>query len=233
MQPLPLVPSRSRSASPVASAGSPRTLTISANRTTYLQPDEVVFGVSVTSGVATTADQIVAALSGLGIASSNLTGVNTTSAPPNLQWAFNLAIPLSNLTAILASLAKLQQTIAQNDSGLTLTFNVNGTEVSQQLQQSQSCSNSDLIADATTQAQKLAPAAGLTLGATLQLSNAPLIQPYAAASLVAEIFLALLARLPWFHFLTSKLCTRFCRTSVTGFGCCPGTAVSPWRLCFR
>jgi uncharacterized protein YggE len=56
---------------------------------------------------------------------------------------------------------------------------VEGTQVSQQLQQSQTCSNADLVADATAQAQKLAAAAGLTLGPVLQLSNAGLNQTYA------------------------------------------------------
>ena len=70
---------------------------------------------------------------------------------------------------------QLEQTIAQNNSGLTLTFTVEGTQASQshKMQQSQPCSNADLIADATAQAQKLAAAAGLTLGPILRLSNAP------------------------------------------------------------
>jgi uncharacterized protein YggE len=147
------------------------TLTMTATRSTNLQPDQVVFGLSVASGAAATLDQIVAAL-GLGVTSANLTGVSTYSAIP-LQWNFTLAVPLANLAATIGSLTKLQQTIVQNNSGLTLTFIVNGTQVSQQLQ-SQSCSNSDLIADATAQAQKLVAAAGLTLGPIARLSNVPL-----------------------------------------------------------
>lgn len=155
----------------------PHTLTISATRSTYLQPDDAVFNLSVISSAATTVDQVVAALSALGVNSSNLTGVNNTSSPPNLQWNFNLAVPLSSLTATIGAITKLEQTITQNNSGLTLTFVVGGTQVSPQLQQSQSCSNSDLIADATAQAQKLAAAAGLTLGPILKLSNGSLGQP--------------------------------------------------------
>src|SRR5579863_7195526 len=164
-------------AAPMFGQLDPHTLTISASRSIYLQPDEVVLVLSATSGVATSLEQVVSALSGVGITSSNLTGVNNTAAPPNLQWNFTLTTPFSNLTATLGSLGKLQQSITQNNSGLTLTFSVNGTQVSQQLRQSQSCSNSELIADATAQAQKLASAAGLTLGPVLKLSNAPLTQP--------------------------------------------------------
>jgi uncharacterized protein YggE len=177
-------------AAPVFGQLTPHTLTITATRSTYLQPDTVVLSLSVGSGPATTLDQIVAALSSLGVTSSTLTSVNNTSAPPNLQWNFNLAVPLASLTATIGSLTKLEQTITQNNSGLTLSFNVEGTQVSQQLQQSQTCSNTDLVADATAQAQKLATAAGFTLGLVLQLSNAGLNQTYGvleSASLVGYV----------------------------------------------
>jgi hypothetical protein len=52
------------------------TLTITATRSTNLQPDQVVFGLSVTSSAAATLDQIVGAL-GLGVTSANLTAVST------------------------------------------------------------------------------------------------------------------------------------------------------------
>jgi uncharacterized protein YggE len=156
------------------------TLTISATRRVNIQPDEVVFGLSVSSATATSLDQVVAALSGLGITSANLTGVGNNNDPKTVQWSFRLATPLSSLSATIASLAKLKQTIGQNNSGLTLTFSLDGTQVSPQLQQSQTCSTSDLIADATAQAQKVAVAAGLVLGPILKLSNEPLIQPYGA-----------------------------------------------------
>ena len=149
------------------------TLTISATRSTYLQPDEVVFSLSVTSPVSTSLDQVVAALSSLGITAANLSGVGSNATPPTQQWNFTLAGPISSLTATIGSITKLEQTFAQNNNGLTLNFSVNGTQVSQQLRESQSCSNSDLIADATAQAQKLAAAAGMTLGPILDLSNAP------------------------------------------------------------
>lgn len=153
------------------------TLTISATRSINLQPDQVLFSLSVSSSAAATLDQIVAPLAGLGITSSSLSGVFSNSIPPTLQWNFTLLAPLSNLTATIGTLTKLQQTITQNNSGLTLTFYVDGTQVSQQLLQSQSCSNSDLIADATAQAQKVSAAAGLTLGPIRSLSNTPLSQP--------------------------------------------------------
>jgi uncharacterized protein YggE len=159
-------------------------LSITATRSIYVQPDQAVFGLSVSSSAITTLEQAAAPLSGLGITSANLSGEGSSVVPPSFQWSFTLAAPLSSLTATIGSIVKLQQTIGQNNSGLTLTFSVNGTEVSPQLQQAQSCSNSDLIADATAQAQKLATAAGLALGPIRSLSNAPLAQAYAVPSLV-------------------------------------------------
>jgi hypothetical protein len=151
------------------------TVTISANRTLNVQPDQAVLGLTVTSGETATLDQIVSALAGVGITSSNLSGIDTSNTSM-LQWSFTLDVPISNLTATLASLADLEQAIAQNNSGLTLSVAVTGIQVSQQLQQSQQsqvCSNANLVSDATAQAQKLVAAAGMTLGPVLKVSNAP------------------------------------------------------------
>ena len=146
-------------------------LTISATRQINLQPDQALFSLTVSSGTSASLDQVVAELSGLSITAANLSGVDNSD-PSTLQWTFTLAAPLTSVSGTIASLTKVQQTIGQNSSGLSLAFNLNGTQVSTQLQQSQPCSTSDLIADATAQAQKLASAAGLTLGAVLKVSNA-------------------------------------------------------------
>lgn len=161
---------------PVFGQMEPHILTMSATRNISLQPDQALLSLSVTSNTNQSLDQIVAALSGLGINSTNFTGFINNTAAPNFQWNFNWTAPLSNLTTTIGSLTKLQQTIAQNNSGLALAFYIDGTEVSQQLQQSQSCSNSDLTADATAQAQKLAAAAGLTLGPIVKISNTPVVE---------------------------------------------------------
>jgi uncharacterized protein YggE len=155
------------------------TLTISATRQINLQPDQAVFAIGVNSSTSESLDQVVAALSALSITAADLSSVDNWD-PSTLQWSFTLATPLTSLTATIASLTKLEQTIGQNDSGLSLTFSINGTQVSPQSQQSQPCSTSDLIADATTQAQKIAAASGLTLGPLLKLSNAQANQPSTA-----------------------------------------------------
>jgi Protein of unknown function (DUF541) len=164
------------------------TLTITANRSVNLLPDQVAFTVYVSSSITTSLDQIVAGVSSLGITSANLTGISS-SGQQTTQWDFTLAVPIAKLAATIGSLTKLQQNIGQNNSGLTLTFYVEGTQVSQeaqQLQQSQPCSNSELIADATAQAQKLAAAAGLTLGPILKLSTVPLAEQSAVPTEIAS-----------------------------------------------
>jgi hypothetical protein len=129
-------------------------------------------------------DQVVGALSGLGITGANLNGISDSSP---LQWGFTLVAPLSKLSTTIGALIKLEQTIGQNNSGLTLTFTIEGTQASQQVQQSPSCSDAELIADATAQAQKLAAAAGLTLGPILRVSNLPVAQTYAVPNVVERV----------------------------------------------
>jgi hypothetical protein len=156
------------------------TLAITANRSVTLQPNDVTFTVLVGSSGSTDLDQVVAAVSALGISSANLTSVSGGIVPPSVQWNFTLAVPIAKLATTIGSLTQLQQNITQNNSGLTLTFTVQGTQasqLSQKLQQSQPCSSADLIADATAQGQKLTAAAGLTLGPIIRLSNAPSTQP--------------------------------------------------------
>jgi len=160
-------------------------VTVTATRSTTPQPDQVLFGVTVQSGLSTNLDDVVAALHGSGITAANFAGVSmapnlvftggpqlppTVMAPP-LQWLFALPAPLAKIKDTIATLTALQKSIAQQNSGLTLSFSVQGTQISAQLQQSQACPISDLLADAQAQAQKLAGAAGLSLGAVLAMAS--------------------------------------------------------------
>jgi hypothetical protein len=163
-------------------------VTVTASRNASLQPDTVLFGVTVTSGFNTGLDDVIAALAGSGITAANFsslsspqvipgfspgTGIITLppSPQPMLQWNFTLPVPLSKLKDTSTTLTNVQQSIAKKNAGLAMSFSIQGTQVSQQLQQSQPCIVSDLLADARTQAQKLADAAGLTLGQILALSS--------------------------------------------------------------
>jgi uncharacterized protein DUF541 len=158
-------------------------LTVTASRSVSLQPDQALFGVFVDSSVTSSLDDILAALQGSGITAANFSGVNTaptavvgvgplpTTLAPTLEWAFGLPVALAKITATVKTLTSLQQSIMQNHSGLTLSFSIVGTQVSQQLQQTQTCVLPDLISDAKAQAQKVATAAGAGVGNILALSS--------------------------------------------------------------
>ena len=151
-----------------------QSLTITASRAIPIQPDEVIFAIGVVSGPNTGLDDIVAGLSGSGVTAADFVGVNSVNSQPNpiLQWEFNLAVPISKIKDALASFTALQTTLAQNKSGLNLTFNAVTAQVSPQLQASQPCPIFALIADARAQAQKMASSAGVSVGPILALSDA-------------------------------------------------------------
>jgi hypothetical protein len=175
-------------------------ITVIATRSMTQQPDQVLFGVTVQSGLNTSLDDVVAALQGSGITAANFAGVSTapisfvgltpTPQPPTvtpmLQWTFALPVPLAKIKDTVASLSALQKSIAQQNNGLTLSFNVQGTQVSAQLLQSHVCPTSDLLTDARAQAQKLADAAGVSLGAVLAMSSATSV-PSGVGSVVPVI----------------------------------------------
>jgi uncharacterized protein YggE len=157
----------------------PNSITITATRTSNTPLDQALIGINVTSGLTAGLDDITAALTGVGITGATFTGVNTTmiyvtngnqTVPQNaLQWSFTLTAPLASLKSALAPLVAAPQAIAKQNSGLTLSFGVQGAQLSAQAQQAQPCSQSDLVSDARTQAQKVAVAAGVTAGAVLSI----------------------------------------------------------------
>jgi uncharacterized protein YggE len=158
-------------------------ITVTASNNVTLQPDQAIFSVSVTSPLSTGLDDVLAALQGSGITVANFSGVSTNNQfgvpvlpggqvpAPTLVWSFNLPAPLANTKTTVASLTTLQQNIAKANNGLTMSFSIVGTQVSQQLAQSQACSLSSLITSATAQAQALAAAGSLTLGPISALSS--------------------------------------------------------------
>ena len=155
-------------------------ITVSASRNTSLQPDQAIFAVTVQAGNATSLDDVVAGLQGSGITAANLSSVTTPSQytinggqpTPMLQWTFSVPVSLTKTKDTVASLTALQQSITKLNNGITLSFYIAGTQVSQQLVQSQTCSIPALVADATAQAQTLAAAGGMTLGAIVAMSSA-------------------------------------------------------------
>jgi hypothetical protein len=151
-------------------------VTVTATRSMSQQPDQVLFAVNIQSGLNTSLDDVVAALQGSGITAANFVGVSLSpsllyNVAPPMQWIFSLPASLVKIKDTIAMLTALQQSIAKQNNGLMVSFSVQGTQVSGQSQQSFVCPIPDLLADATTQAQKLASAAGLSLGSVLAMSS--------------------------------------------------------------
>jgi hypothetical protein len=159
----------------------PNSITITATRTSNTPLDQALIGINVTSGLTAGLDDITAALTGVGITGATFTGVNTTTiyvtdgnqtVPQSaLQWSFTLTAPLASLKSALATLVAAQQAVAKQNSSLALSFGVQGAQLSTQAQQSQPCSQSDLMSDARTQAQNVAVAAGVKAGTILSISD--------------------------------------------------------------
>ena len=159
-------------------------VTVTASQSVNLQPDQVLFAVYVTTPLTASLDDVLAAVKGAGITSANFSGVNSSAAaqlcsaactgsqqtPPD-QWAFGLPVPFAQMKATVTALTSLQQSILQANSAFTLSFSVQSAQVSTSLLQSQTCNIAGLIVDATAQAQKLAAAAGLSLGSILAMSS--------------------------------------------------------------
>ncbi|SPE40714.1 exported hypothetical protein [Candidatus Sulfopaludibacter sp. SbA3] len=131
------------------------TLTVSASRTVQVPPDLVVLDAYVSPPQDATLDDVLAALSGTGIAAANLVAVYGISGSE--QWEFSMAVPFSKMKDAITALQKaaLQKTVS---------YSVSGTQVSPQLLAAQDCSDASLLADAQAQARRVAAAASIGLG---------------------------------------------------------------------
>jgi uncharacterized protein YggE len=145
------------------------TITVTASRQVALVADQAVFSISVITSEDSSLDQALALLQGSGITAMDLQSVYTYDR--SLQWSFTLAVAFSKIPSTAKTLAGIVQN-STGRNGAAVSFNIQGTQVSDEQRQSQSCSTADLISDAQAQAQKLANAAGFTLGPILSLSDA-------------------------------------------------------------
>jgi len=173
------------------------TITITANRQVSLQPDQIVFGVQVVAPESAGIDDVVAQVAGVGISAANLTGVSSYF-NGGLAWNFTLAVPISQVSATIASLAQLSQQSKQ-----AVTFYVQGTQVSQALEQSQPCSQASLVSDARAQAQSLAAAAGFSVGPVLAVSDGSGSAGQSPAAVVRYAFVGIVSTVSAFLELSS------------------------------
>jgi hypothetical protein len=138
-----------------------------------------VYSIYVRTGVDASLEDAIAAVQGVGVTASNfqylqwnVTFDDTTPAMRNvLDWYFSITAPLSAAKSTVTQLAALQQSAAKAGNGISITFTIQGLQVSPQLAQSQPCSLNGLLADARAQAAKLAASAGTSVGSVLAISG--------------------------------------------------------------
>src|SRR5258708_3386915 len=187
MRKFPLILAFLAFASLISAQTDSNSVTVTALRTTTFQADQALFSITVTSGLNTSLDDVLGALQGSGITIANFSGLNNTQVynpvspsdppAPMFQWSFGLVAPLFKIKDTIGSLTSLQQNVAKKNNGLSLTFQVQGSQASTAAQQSQACSLPDLIADARAKGQKMVDAAGLGIGGVLAMSSATSIAP--------------------------------------------------------
>jgi hypothetical protein len=168
-------------------------VTVTASRNSNLQPDLILFTVTVYADSRAALNDILAAVQPAGVTIADLTGVSTANTNPSqvgLQWSFALTTPLGSLKDTSSMLTRLQGTIGQSNKSLSmaLAFSLQGSAFSKQLQQSQPCVITDLLNDARTKAQGMANAAGRTLSSVLAVSGmtAPVNGPAYTTSAVSQ-----------------------------------------------
>jgi len=158
-------------------------VTVTASRPTNAAADQIVFSVDLLTPRDIGRDEVFSALQGSIVSPETFTSVRTSYQLAGiglqgtlLDWTFLVTAPLGNFKTTVAQLQALQQSVAQKKNGMLVSFSVDGTKVSQQAQQAITCSVSDLLADARSQAQKIAVAAGAGVGNVLAISGATVTQ---------------------------------------------------------
>lgn len=137
------------------------TLRVAVSRSINPQPDQIVFSISLNAPATTGLDGVLASLKDTGITSANLSNVFSVPGQDSLNWVFSLPVPFSKISATAAQLTAKK-----------VTFSVQSSVASTSPQ----CPVSNLMADAKTNAKRLADAAELVVGEVLTLSSGdPLI----------------------------------------------------------
>ena len=145
----------------------PHAMSIDASRLSSVKLDQVLIDLTVTTDISADAGAANAILARVGIRDAVFTGVRTFSPTLRrtvLEWSFALTTPLDKMKSTLAQIAAARQ-----DPAINLDFYVDGLQGSTQTPPL--CDEAGLVADARAQAQKLAAAAGVSLGPVVGVSD--------------------------------------------------------------
>jgi hypothetical protein len=153
-------------------------LSLTVSRSAFVQPDEALVAISVMASPDVTLTQILTGLQKARLRGENLAGIEALApanrggaSPFQWLWQFMLPVPLANMKETLLTLVSLQQSPDTANRGLQLSFGVTGVQPSAASLVAQLCPVSEMIADARVQGQKMASAAGQTLGPILAVGN--------------------------------------------------------------
>jgi hypothetical protein len=147
------------------------TLTITASRNVSVVPDQVLYGVSLTTDLSATLDDAIAQLAGTGITAANFTYVTSSGdSAKSVDWAFELVVPFSKMKDTVAALSGLRTKLGVRNTSRALTFSA-VTERTSSDAQSQGCPLTSLVNDARREAERIAAAAGVRLGGIVGLSD--------------------------------------------------------------
>jgi len=156
------------------------TVTVTATRTINLQPDQVLFYVSVLTLQDAGLDDVLAKLKGTGITGEHLNGVSPAYVsaipsgavnPATALWTFILPVSFANMKQTMLALAQAQSGLGSLQGAQVLTYSAFETRYSQEAQAAQPCPLSALVSDARKQADVMAAAAGMKTGAIVSVSD--------------------------------------------------------------
>ncbi len=161
-------------------------VTVTATRQFYPVLNQVTWVIYLNASDNADLDDITAALRAAGVINAKFSGASQNYGVDLMQgprWSFTVTSPIASLKDTAALLVAAQKKI--QSQGMSMDFDIAGLQPSNQTVTAQPCSQSDLIADARAQAQKMTDAAGVVLGPILAVSdaglpNATVVYGYAA-----------------------------------------------------
>lgn len=168
-----VVPACQLAATFALAAAAPGTLTVSASRNVNVPPDLMVVGISVQTTGTGGLDDVLAALSGTGVTATNLVYSSSFGYQPGIQWQFSITAPLAQIKDTLSALQSAQNAVPANNAGpvTSITFSIQGTQVSPKSAATQDCTNAALVNDAQAYARQVAAAASVPLGNIVAISD--------------------------------------------------------------
>src|SRR5687767_726320 len=103
----------------------PNSITVTASKNANVQPDQVVFGISVNTGLSASRDEVVAALQEAGVTGTTFNNVGSVQqfdrlgarSETILTWGFTVTAPISNMKSVTDQLTSAQRRVAQGKSG--------------------------------------------------------------------------------------------------------------------